>query len=150
MSYSRGFTLMEILVVVIIISILAMIAVPQYSNFLKEGSVQSARNNLVSIYNAQKTDYLNTGGYYTSASNPDTIANINTGLGLNITDTNFNYYCSNAGGFTCTATNIADSSLILTVTNNPIVYTGGVNCASYTGSACNPACQTDIPAYCSA
>lgn len=139
MSFKKGFTLIEILVVLIITAILIAVGLPNYNTMMQNGAAKAAQNNLVTIYNAQKTYYLNNSSYCTTSCT--SLANINTALSLNITDSNFAYTCSNTGGFQCTATNNGDANLILTLTNNPIILPGG------TGTA-NPGCATDVAAYC--
>ena len=147
MSAKKGFTLIEIIVVTIIIGILAVVAVPTYYTFMQQGASKAAQNNLVTIYNGQKTYYLSsaTGGTYYNSPSANDLAGINTALGLNINDNNFQYTCTTAAGpsYTCTATNNSDTTLVLTITSgtpntpNLIVLPGGVNCP---GVGCNPIC----------
>lgn len=147
---------MELVVVMVIIGILATISVPIYTTLVTEGAARAARNNLTTIYNAQKNYYLNpvTGGGYVSAGN---LSGINSALGLNITDSNFKYTCATAAGpsYSCTATSNADSQLILTVTSgtpnspNRIIFPGGTGCTASPWSApCNPSCTTNVAAFC--
>lgn len=166
MSKRRGFTLVEIIVVLVIIAILCAVAIPNYFSYLQQGAAKSAQDNLITIYGAQKNLYLNSGNYYGSPAGPsDDKAGINNSaagfLGLNITDNNFNYLCNILAGpsVSCTAKNISDPNLILTVTSgtalapNPIILPGGslsgVPCTANTGAApCNPYCNSNIANYC--
>jgi prepilin-type N-terminal cleavage/methylation domain-containing protein len=157
MSNKKGFTLIEIIIVLVIIGVLALIALPNYNAQVIQGSASTAQNNLISIYNAQKASYINNNKYYFSAVCPDTLNNINNSplLALNLADTNFNYCCANVNGFTCTATNKSDANLILKVTGgttavpDSIILPGGVGCGSSTGPLpCNPSCVTDVTSYC--
>ena len=144
---------MELIVVMVIIGVLTVIAVLNYNTMMVQGSANAAQKNLIAIYNAQKSNYFNNGSYCTAACNSQ--ASINATLALNISDNYFTYTCSNASGFTCTATNNGDSNLILTITggtaNNPIpiVLPGGTGCKAYPWAApCNPSCVSDRSIYC--
>ena len=155
MNKRKGFTLVEIIVVLVIVAILTTIALPIYTTNVQQGAARAAQSNLIAIYNAQKLFYLNPanpnpGTYYITQSGTNDLSNINTALALNIIDSNFNYVCTNAAGFTCTATNNADSNLILSITNNPILLPGAASCAASPWSApgCNPSCTTDNTPYC--
>lgn len=60
---SRGFTLIEILIVVVILGILAAVIIPQFSNAADDASVSSARTQLqtmrsqVELYRSQQGSY---------------------------------------------------------------------------------------------
>ncbi len=162
MSDSKGFTLIEIIVVTVILGILAAVALPNYTTMITQQAARAAKNNLITIYNAQWNYYFTNGFYCKDTAIPphicDTLTgsatSINTNLSLNIIDNNFTYQCKQGGGsangFQCQATNISDNDLILTLTNNPIVLPGGTGCTGPTtwGTPCNPSCSTDVTAYC--
>jgi type IV pilus assembly protein PilE len=152
MSDKKGFTLMELIVVMIIIGILATVAVSNYTTMMIQGAAKAAQNNLTAIYNAQKNYYFNNNKYCISPNGVcNSSASVNTTLSLNISDNNFTYTCNdNASGFVCYATNNSDANLYLTITNNPIILPGGSTCASSTGAnpGCNPSCSSDVTAYC--
>lgn len=48
-SNQSGFTLIELMIVVVILAILAAIAVPTYSNYIKRSNVKAAQADLVSL-----------------------------------------------------------------------------------------------------
>ena len=53
--FGRGFTLIELMIVVAIIAFLSIIAVPNFFKFLAKAKRSEAYMNLSSIYTAQKT-----------------------------------------------------------------------------------------------
>jgi len=135
MCNKKGFTLIEIIVVLVIIALLAAVAIPNYTSMMVQGATKAAQNNLVSIYNAQQNYYFTNGSYCIAGC--DNLADLNrpTNLNLNITDNNFRYSCGLlvGAGFQCTAQNFSqDTKLSLTVTSVQPV----------------PSCLSDVPAYC--
>ena len=159
----KGLTLMELVVVVIIISVLIAIFVPNYNQMMLQGAATSAQHNLIAIYNAQKNYYFNNNSTYcgnitntpqtsTCYSNAslgtdqycaNSVADINCNLSLNIQDSNFSYYCTPSTGFTCVATYNSNGNFELFVTggqNSSIVLPGGTNCTRSNVSGCNPIC----------
>ena len=74
----EGFTLVEILIVVVIIGILASIAVPIYFDYVERGYATDAKTQLRSIYESSKLFKSETGDW------PDDIIELNDSNGLNI------------------------------------------------------------------
>jgi type IV pilus assembly protein PilA len=77
-SDKKGFTLIELMIVIAIIGILAAIAIPQFSKYREAGFVASMKADANSIRNAEEA-YFNSdnGGVYTA-----TVANLSA-YGLN-------------------------------------------------------------------
>lgn len=98
MSNKKGLSLVEVIIVMVIISILAGIAYPNYLNMMEQGMAKSAVSNLITILGAEKNYAFNNNSNYCNISAPnatcaDTLAHINTNLNLNISDNNFTYWC---------------------------------------------------------
>ena len=58
----KGFTLVELLIVVIVVGILAAFAIPQYINAVEKAKVGSAKNSLGLIAQAEKMYRAEKGG----------------------------------------------------------------------------------------
>lgn len=146
MSAKKGFTLVEIIVVTVILAILATVAVPIYTTSIQQGAAIAAQNNLIILYTAEKNYYFINGMYCTATTGSpapcgDTLANLNTNLAtlnqanptntnLNIIDNNFSYTCTNPNNdngatYTCKAINNSDNTFFLTLTNGSLVLPGG-------------------------
>lgn len=63
-----GFTLMELMVVVVIVGILTAIAVPSYSSHRTKASRQSAQAELIQLAAIQEKTYLNSNSYSSSVA----------------------------------------------------------------------------------
>lgn len=126
MAGSKGLTLLEVLVVLIIVGALVAIAIPNYYNSVYNYRVHGVENNLRAIGAAQ-SKYYEDHGYYCSPTSPISgCANfgaINSNLSLNMASVNdgFTYNpCVSSG--TCSAHN---SSMTVSVDAN-----GNITCST--------------------
>ncbi len=97
---ARGFTLVELLIVVVIIGVIAAIAVPQYGDYVTRSKLTEATATL-SEHRVKMEQYFQDNRNYTSACVSGSIAATPTGR-------YFTYACSNLGAttFTITATGV--------------------------------------------
>lgn len=99
-SFTSGFTLIEMLVTMAILSILAAIALPQYADYARRAKISEATAALGELRLRAEKYYADNRSY----------------IGFNTTVANarhFSYGCAtpSANEFTCTATGIADAGM---------------------------------------
>jgi prepilin-type N-terminal cleavage/methylation domain-containing protein len=97
----KGFTLIEVLIVVIILGVLATIAIPQFTKVTKRARLAEAWTNLAAIRTAQAIYYMEHGNYTTTLSQLD----VDTS-----SSTNFNYASTGTATFNITATGQNDAA----------------------------------------
>ena len=126
MLSKQGFTLIEIIVVMVIIGLLIRVAVPSFNNNIEHMKAQTAYDNLLAISAAQQRygeDY--SGTYCVAAGCGDSNANLSTSLRLSLGGANdaFNYLCFAQAGdlYRCTA-----SDNLLTLTMDVTTASGAV------------------------
>ena len=102
---SRGFTLIELMIVVAIVAILATIALPSYQDYIRRSQLQEAFGNLADMRIKMEQFYQDNRNYGTNACGNDGVQRVNFAPGGN--EIRFNYQCAlaNAGqAYTLTAT----------------------------------------------
>jgi len=111
LTRNQGFSLIELMIVVVIIGILAAIALPSYRNHVIKASRTAAQTELLQLSSLQEKIYLNSSAYTT---NMGTAYNGTTAGGLGKSATEDDKYtlgvASDGQTFTITATPVAGST----------------------------------------
>ncbi len=123
MKLQRGFTLIELLVTIAIIGILAAIAIPNYTEFVRRGRVAEASQTLTDLRLRMENRYGDNRSYATAGAGSTACA-----IPAPTSVDNFTFTCvlSNTVGYTWTATGTGSAS--------PVVFTiDGANAKTTTG-----------------
>jgi type IV pilus assembly protein PilA len=115
----KGFTLMELMVVIVIVAILAAVAVPLYINYVKDAQRTDAKATIGAIITAEQVYYLKSPSF-TADSSPTYAGDVATLVGKGFLDGGFQkdvqkrwdvVIVATATGFDITATSSKDATL---------------------------------------
>ena len=127
-SHGRGFTLVELLLVIVLISIVATIAVPLYRGYSETARVREAIGIIKAIITSQKVERMKASRFYTATGESASTIFLNKGI-----DVRESLYFTfetvgDANRFTVTATATDESGM-----NGSISYDSGTSSWSSTG-----------------
>lgn len=137
----KGFTLIELMVVVIIIGVIAAFAIPNYSKSVQKAHERDMLVHLASIHAANLLYRSYDGDYWDTGGADQDLAAINSTLSINIianSGTTYNYNSANGSSYTATADwdtcdlNVTEAPL---GPSNPCRASGASTCVS-TLTAC--------------
>ena len=132
----KGFTLMELMTVVVIIGIMASFAIPNYTRSVERAHRRDATANLISLHAANQILRSETNDYWPSGPGWFDLAQINTALRLAIVANGLEYQCRDLGAVSyecqaCRPSCGAGSTFTVTV-NQAAIGPGNPAC----GGAC--------------
>ena len=120
-SFKNAFTVMELLTVVIIVGVLAVIAIPNFTRNMDRAHEQDIVTQLTTIHAANNVYRAQNGRYFpTLASDGDTLAEINTAFGLSIMANGATFTFTPGGTpqqYTCTG---SKGTFVSTLTQAPL------------------------------
>ncbi len=112
---NKGFTLIEMLITLAILAVVASIAIPAYTGYIKTAKMSEAHNNLAALRLAEEEYFLENNSYFFGGDYA-TLESNSAGLwqrtkGKEATPL-FDYAVTNSSGWTATATgNVAGTSV---------------------------------------
>lgn len=96
-----GFTLIEIMIAIIIVSVLAALSLPNLKKILIDQSIERAKTNMRTIFAAEQTIYMNTGHFWPNQDScPASLAQTFAALEINFDSEGWTYQCSAPSGGT--------------------------------------------------
>ncbi|MFB0507404.1 MAG: type IV pilin protein [Thermodesulfobacteriota bacterium] len=115
LCHRGGFTLVELIIVIVIVGTLVAIAVPLYSHYTETAKVREAVGMIKAIKTSQKLEGVKTSKYYTATG--DAASTIFLEKGIDVRDSVYFTYetIGDTNQFTVTATATAGSDMTGTI-----------------------------------
>ena len=115
MKQSKGFTLLELMIVIAIIGIVASIAIPAYTGYIKTARISEAKTNIAALKLAQEEYFLENNNYFEGANAGEIKTNSGSLWAVTAGESGtplFDYaVTASTTGYTATATGKAGSSV---------------------------------------
>jgi type IV pilus assembly protein PilE len=144
-----GFTLIEMMVAVVLVSILASIAIPSYRSYIRRGQLAEAFSTLADL-RVKLEQWYQDNKYYGAAANSTTCPTLPNASAFPIAGKYFSISCGNLGAapaqtYTLTATGSAGLTTGYTYTLN---QNGVKGTTSFDGQSSSAACWLTKAASC--
>ena len=121
----KGFTLIELITVVIIIAIMAALALPQYTRFIERSQASTAKNALAMIRKAEATYFALNSQYLSCTENEGTSCDLTDEMPEIAKVLNYTTTSGKDWSYSVTAdTGASNSTFNATATRKKGVYTG--------------------------
>jgi len=78
MKKSKGFTLVELIIVIVIVAILSIVAVPMYRGYTQRAMASEGKTLLGSISSAQKVYFAEFGTFYSASGPVDSVLDVDS------------------------------------------------------------------------
>jgi prepilin-type N-terminal cleavage/methylation domain-containing protein len=145
-----GFTLIELMVIVVIVGTIAAFAIPNYRKAVEKGYERAALTNLTLIYSKQEAIKARTGNYWPGDGRGNVgMPTLATEMELNIAAGAINYVCvTSTGRYICYAIRVGGpTNWQLYVDSRIVAGTGGTMPCCDTGYAACPSISNCTGGY---
>jgi len=128
-SNGKGFTLTELMIVVVLIGVIAAFAIPEYGKSVRKSQERNTIMELLSLHSANQVYEARSGDFLTGTNL--NLTQINTGLSINLSglDVAYDYDFKagkkgGAGRYKATATGTGGNTFSIRVDEDPLVLRG--------------------------
>lgn len=127
----NGFSLMEIMIVIVILSLIVGFGLPSYSKAIEKNRARRVRMNLIGFHAALTTFEAQTGTFPATGLN---LGGLNGVLGTNILDDSFGYTFTNPGGGSFSLVAVHNDNLYKFTLTQAVISPANPVCADLDGN----------------